>query len=620
MFSVICAVCGVRQRGNKVFIELEDSADVSQHKDRVMWRGLGSELRTLLLYEEEYVDLSFCLSALTLVTISNIRYSNDGLSDHIILLMNNRTIAEFETIYRTNWGHMWNVFSDTRQVTDPILLSPGYHTLRILVYLSDNYGTELDSLELQLENQPSFETFFCTKALTEHVVFSKLPFPKIDPQRIETVGLITNIEPYECIDKYNVFMCLETDYFVGMKLYAHSEYLNNTGLGTRWEDRFETMNRCYIKNITLWSIGEMDGSNSDLGPSRTGTLEFNADMLENEPVLMPGSITHPQTSDIYIKFSTPIQFEREAVSGTFVLGLVDPQILLVSFQYYEHELCRWSEVEHKMFSSSARVNTWRVERNAFSHIDLNTIRILFSGSTLPVDIDFLTFDIQSDDPIISTLDLFHDSHLEVHGMKHSSHSNTKMILSSFHAPETQLSVDQVSIMARKGRRAPYYKVITLHSDGRLMLYTLAELRPLMEDYPEVISEPSGVYISPNYGTISSANPVSISTARIDVETNSIYLKYTDGSSVLFRFSVVADTTTFVLYEVNLLGNYPYYSCYFSKYITERLKAVSNVVVDETKINFSKQFPLSVQGKKFYFDHEEASWLIQAGSDIIVEFP
>jgi hypothetical protein len=142
----------------------------------------------------------------------------------------------------------------------------------------------------------------------------------------------------------------------------------------------------------------------------------------------------------------------------------------------------------------------------------------------------------------------------------------------------------------------------------------------MEDYPEVISEPSGIYISPNYGTISSTNPVSISTARIDVETNSIYLKYTDGSSVLFRFSIVADTTTFVLYEVNLLGNYPYYSCYFSKYINERLKAVSNVVVDETKINFSKQFPLSVHGKRFYFDHEEASWLIQAGSDIIVEFP
>jgi hypothetical protein len=28
----------------------------------------------------------------------------------------------------------------------------------------------------------------------------------------------------------------------------------------------------------------------------------------------------------------------------------------------------------------------------------------------------------------------------------------------------------------------------------------------------------------------------------------------------------------------------------------------------------------VHGKRFYFDHEEASWLIQAGSDIIVEFP
>jgi hypothetical protein len=103
--------------------------------------------------------------------------------------------------------------------------------------------------------------------------------------------------------------------------------------------------------------------------------------------------------------------------------------------------------------------------------------------------------------------------------------NAKNVL--FHAlPDgyQQLSVDQVSIMARKGRRAPYYKVITLHSDGRLMLYTLAELRPLLEGYPKVISEPSGVYISPNYGTISSTNPVSISTARIDVETNSIYLK------------------------------------------------------------------------------------------------
>lgn len=620
ILSIICTVYGARHKGNRVTIEFEDSADLSRHQDRIMWRGGGSMKRTLLLYEEEYIDIKFCLSALTKITVTNIRYSNDGLADHVLLFMNNQTVAEFETIFRTNWGHMWNVFSETGPLTYPILLSPGYHTLRILINLSDNYGTELDSLEFQLENQPSNEVFFCTKALTEYVMFSQLPPPNVHRDKTEIVNLLTNIQPFQCIDKYNVFMCLQTNYLIGMQISAHSEYLNNSGLGLKWEDEFEATPKCYVKNITLWTLGKNDNSNKDLGLGATGFLSFDAEKLQINPKLMPGTIYNPTSSVIYIKFSTPIQFERGAVSGTFSLGLVNPKMSLVRFQYFNHKKWKWSTVERRIFNPTSRTHFWIVKRGAFSHKAPNTIRISFSGSTLPVKIDFIQFDLQSDDPIVSTLDLFHDSQLEVYGLQHSSHSNTKMVLSSAHAPGNRRFVDQVSIMARKGRRAPYYKVITLHSDGRLMLYTLAELRPLMESYPEAISEPSGIFIGPNLGFRNKFSSVAIATTEINAESNSIRLRYTDGSNVLFRFSIVADTTRLVLYETNFINKYPYYSCYFSKYINDNLKAVSNILVDDRIINVDKSFPVSTKGKRFYFDHEEASWYIQAGSDLIVVFP
>lgn len=621
LISVVCTVTSVRHSGNRVTIELEDSADLNEHQDRIMWRGRGSMKRTLLLYEEEYVDIAFCLSALTKVTVTNIRYSNDGLADHIVLLMDNQTVADFETVHKTNWGHMWNVFSETGPVTSPMLLSPGYHSLRVWVHLSDNYGTELDSLQLQLENQPSYQIFFCTKAMTEHVTFSQLPIPKIDRDKTDIVRLSPNIEPFQCIGKYNVFMCLETKYFIGMQISAESEYLNNTGLGLKWEDKFEATSKCSIKNITLWSVGWADNSNADLGDAGTGFLEFNADTLTGNPRGMAGLVVNPTSSSIYIKYSIPLRYEREAVSGIFTLGIVDPQMLLVSIQYFQHESLTWSNIDHRLFYSTSRIHHWSIPRDAFSHDTHNTIRILFSGSPLPVRIDFLQLDLQSVDPIISTLDLFHDSHLVVYGIRHSSSANTKMLLSSAHAPNNKLAVDQMSVMARKGRRAEYHKVITLHSDGRLMLYTLAELRPLLEEYPESVSEPSGVFISPNFGVMPTYPPVSISNVEINDDTNSINIVYSDRSHLMFKFTIVADSTRFVLYDVKFATPYPFHFCYFSKLLQEDLKAVSKVDVDDdTSVEVSETFPLALTGKKFYFDHEEASWFVQAGSDIMVQFP
>ena len=80
------------------------------------------------------------------VGIMNVRYSNDGFSDTIQLLLDEVSIGSFITLAGAQRGHGWNKFRSSGIVGEPVPLSAGQHKLKLIVKKADQYGVEIDKV------------------------------------------------------------------------------------------------------------------------------------------------------------------------------------------------------------------------------------------------------------------------------------------------------------------------------------------------------------------------------------------------------------------------------------------------------------------------------------------
>ena len=66
--------------------------------------------------------------------VSDVRYSNDGFSDTIELVLDGTTIGSFRTEAVSHEGESWNVFKSSGAVGDPVSLLTDKHTLNLVVH------------------------------------------------------------------------------------------------------------------------------------------------------------------------------------------------------------------------------------------------------------------------------------------------------------------------------------------------------------------------------------------------------------------------------------------------------------------------------------------------------
>ena len=84
------------------------------------------------------------------LTVTDVQYSNDGLSDVVDVFLNTSKIGQFTSKAVVNSGDGWNVFQSSGQVGNPVQLHKGVYKLQIqLSKSSDEYGIEIDKVSLQ---------------------------------------------------------------------------------------------------------------------------------------------------------------------------------------------------------------------------------------------------------------------------------------------------------------------------------------------------------------------------------------------------------------------------------------------------------------------------------------
>ena len=101
------------------------------------------------------------------LTILDVRYSNDGLSDLIILYIDTTVIGHFiSAVFGSRDG--WNIFQTSGQVGKPIKIYKGTYKLQILVDKSDDeYGIEIDKVSLEFNCDTDIVNKVCLQSVVK---------------------------------------------------------------------------------------------------------------------------------------------------------------------------------------------------------------------------------------------------------------------------------------------------------------------------------------------------------------------------------------------------------------------------------------------------------------------
>ena len=130
-------------------LECESWSSVNQ-----MHRSEASGGLTVRLKESEMLDIYFeiiTLHSICSVSIRNVAYSNNGISDIVQSSLNGTLLGRFTTLPQVRKGNYWSKIISTGAFGDHTQLLVGRYTFTLTVLEADTYGVEFDKVTLAVE-------------------------------------------------------------------------------------------------------------------------------------------------------------------------------------------------------------------------------------------------------------------------------------------------------------------------------------------------------------------------------------------------------------------------------------------------------------------------------------
>ena len=126
-------------------LEAEGGATTGEVKRRES----ASNGASIYLNNGEYVSYGFNTTEECSIVTLNVRYSEGSTVDTATISIDGQDIGSFRTTVRSNGPDPWNEFYDSGQIGDEATLAAGEHTLRVSVSTTDEYGMEVDYIQLR---------------------------------------------------------------------------------------------------------------------------------------------------------------------------------------------------------------------------------------------------------------------------------------------------------------------------------------------------------------------------------------------------------------------------------------------------------------------------------------
>ena len=114
------------------------------------FRSSASNGITVLIKCGDKIEHTFQTNSSCEVSVTNIAYSNDGLSDSVSVTIDETAIGTFQSVAANRNGMLWDVFKTSGPIENAFEISPGEHVLTLTVTLADDYGVEIDKTTLSV--------------------------------------------------------------------------------------------------------------------------------------------------------------------------------------------------------------------------------------------------------------------------------------------------------------------------------------------------------------------------------------------------------------------------------------------------------------------------------------
>ena len=140
-----------------------DEAEHGNTNGEIIHRGGASNKQTVRLNTGQYISWGFVTDSSCRLQVSNVVYTNDGVSDTITVYVDSQGVGSFNTS-ESNHGYSWSESVSSGPIGDEIQLSSGDHTIKLVAIAEvDEYSVEIDIITLRMSCELSDSEGSCPK-------------------------------------------------------------------------------------------------------------------------------------------------------------------------------------------------------------------------------------------------------------------------------------------------------------------------------------------------------------------------------------------------------------------------------------------------------------------------
>ncbi|KAL3877036.1 hypothetical protein ACJMK2_034792 [Sinanodonta woodiana] len=583
----IFLVTSVSVKASSVILEAENA--VHFEGKQVASRSNASGQTTLKMYNRQTVSIEFCLTMDTETEVQNVWYSNDGESDLITVTVDNITLGEVLTQKEYKGGEAWDIFKPSGPFSSSVYLSGGKHLLILSVKNGDEYGVEIDKIELLLHNGQLKNISECMLLCFDDISYN---------YSIAVTGVGRNISKSTLVQKSKNTLCTEEDnvnipifYDSARKFIISANHPQYTA-GTN--SRLPDWENCKMAH-SLWSLQDIDLSQTQRVTQASGAATMSVIALDTDK---QSNLT---SYGLIIDFTLdgPSLGKMDSEIGSIIKisfkDMINP--IHVSMQYFGRS-SQWSESTKKTVYLNKTWDTWDVPDLAWREGGGNIISLTITG--------FNEERIQIAEIVMNNRDLAMDQSttvysdsmtvIEVVDMDVWWRVNETMTLKTLNDGRVFQGVDYFRIY----RKIPWSKnnfcqVFVMYQDGNVRLL------PITPHGRDWIPFGSSILIGQSdHMDVRPAAP--LRQVEIDPKELTIKLAYLDGSFLSLKLNVIWNETMIIMSDAvyaRSLDSYPFLT-FRSMWV-----ANGNADVDHVSVDGNETHPIlsgwsTLRGTSFAF--------------------
>ncbi|KAK7111162.1 hypothetical protein V1264_010845 [Littorina saxatilis] len=277
-------------KGDTFLLEAEEYVT-----DRMAFpRTTASGIWSVHFYQNEVFPLEFCVQSDTTITVSNIRYSNDGGEDFVDVTLDGQKLGTLTSLRKTSPLDEWNEFEDSGEIGGAVAVLAGKHKLELAFPSTDRYGIEIDFVAIHIADEGQDERLLkCTAYCDDSINYK----PTLVSDTLPSGYLQQRSRRTACAEERNVKVEVHHPGLGSYRLTAHSP-LYHTLLDSRQEDFMGCQGSGKGKVVWLFNNFDLITSAENMQYQDKITLAFSGNEFARNTQLIVNFATVALTSTL----------------------------------------------------------------------------------------------------------------------------------------------------------------------------------------------------------------------------------------------------------------------------------------------------------------------------------